>query len=309
MLTDIKFEKEKNLEYGANVHQIAQVYSAQSPVDYEILSDSELNYNDILDLKTGLDITSEFYDVKCVTIIKSGMPCGVALGSDCLDAYQKAFDCDPVGSLGGTVVFSDKVDENIAVMLKKMPFNIVSAPDYNEKALNILLNVDGLKIIKINTSLENYRKLDNYELNSTPFGVLVQSQDKKELDTNKFKVVSKSKPTAEMIEDAVFAWKIVKHAKSQAVVVVKDFKTLAISQGNTNMVCGVEQAMDYACNDSKDSVLATDDEILMTECINAAVQGRVGLIIQTGSPNKKVLDAVNKYNLVMINTGISHIKY
>lgn len=309
MLTNINFEKEKNFEFGSNVHQIAQLYKAQSPVNYEVLSDTELLYNDILDLKTGLDIASEFYDVKVACIVKTGMPCAVALSSDLLEAYQKAFDCDPISALGGTVVFSDKVDENIASLVRKMNFNIICATDFTKKAQEMLTSTDGLKIVKINTPLEQYRKLENYEINVTPFGVLVQSQDKKELDTKGFKVVSKAKPTAEQIEDAVFAWKVVKHAKSHAVVVVRDFKTIAISQGNTNKICAFEHAVDFSCNESKDAILATDGQILTVESINAAVQGRVGVIIQTGNSPKNVIDTVNKYNLIMINTGISHIKY
>lgn len=309
MLTGINFEKEKNFEFGSNVHQIAQLYKAQSPVNYEVLNNSELQFNDILDLKTGLDIASEFYDVKAVCIVKTGMPCAVALGSDLYEAYQKAFDCDPISAMGGTVVFSDKVDENIAAIVRKMNFNIICAVDFTPKAREMFMNTDGLKVVKINTSLDQYRKLENYEINVTPFGVLVQSQDKKELDPTGFKVVSKTKPTTEQIEDAVFAWKVVKYAKSQAVVVVRNFKTIAISQGNTNRICAFENAVDFSCNESKDAVLATDGQILTVESINAAVQGRVGVIIQTGNSPKNIIDAVNKYNLVMISTGLSHIKY
>ena len=223
--------------------------------------------------------------------------------------FQKAFDCDPISALESTIVFSSKVDENIAALLKKMNFNIIAAPEYTQKAEEILLRIDVLKVVRINTPLEQYKKLENYELNSTPFGILVQSQDKKDLDVKSFEIISKTKPTSEQIEDAVFAWKISKYAKTQAIVIAKDFKTLAISQGNTNMVYGFEKAMDYACNDSKDAILATDGIITSVESINAAVQGRIGVIIQNGINNKSVIDAVNKYNLVMINTGISHIKY
>jgi len=309
MLSEFIFEKEKNLVNGANFQQIAQMYKAQSPIDYEVLSDDELSYNDILDLKTGLDITSEFFDVKAVSIVKYGMPCAVALGSNSLEAYQKAFDCDPISSLNGAVIFSDVVDENLAILIKKMDFNIILAPDYSQKVLSMLKKNQKLKIVKINTSLEKYRKLKNYEINSSPFGILVQSQDKKELDSDSFEVASKLKPTSEQIEDAVFAWKVAKHAKSQAVVIAKDFKTLAICQGNTNIVCAFEHALDYACNDSKDAILATDGQIPAVECINAAAQGRIGMIIQTGNSSKQIIDSVNKYNMVMINTGISHIKY
>lgn len=309
MLTDFFFELEKSLDFGSNFQQKAQIYKAQSPIDYEVLSDIQLLFNDFLDLKKGLDIVSEFFDVKAACIVKNGMPCAVALGSDLLDAFQKTFECDPIGILNSAVIFSDVVDENIAILVRKMNFNIIAAPDFNQKALDMLLTVDNLKIVKLNTTFEQYRKLENYELNATPFGILVQSQDRKELDVDSFKVVSKLKPTAEQIEDAVFAWKVVKHAKSDAVVVVKDFKTIAISQGNTNRICAFENALDFSCSESKDVVVATDGQIQTTESIYAAVQARAGLIIQTGDSPKAVLDSVNKYELVMISTGISHIKY
>lgn len=310
MLSDFKLEKEKDLTFGLNSQQTAQIYKAQSPLDYEILSDDdELLYNEIIDLKVALDITSEFYDVCAVTIVKAAMPCGVALGRDIEDAYVKAFDCDPISSVNGVVAFSKTVDEKVASQIKKAGFCIVASPDFSSKALDILRGVEGLKIVKINTSLEEYKKLENVEIEVTPFGILVQSQDRKELDKDSFKVVSKRKPTAEEIEDAVFAWKIVKHAKSEAVVIAKDFKTLAISQGNTCRVCAIERALDYACNDSKDAILASDGIIPAIDSIFAAVQGRISLIIQTGNGEKSIISAVDKYNTVMIETGISHLKY
>lgn len=309
MLTDLQIEKEKNFEYGANIHQIGQMYKAQSPVEYAVLTDEELSYTDILDLKTGLDLASEFYDVKATVVVKYAMACAVALGADIFEACQKSFDTDPVSILDSCVVFSDVVDENVATLVKKMAFNIVAAPEFSQKALDILVNVEGLKVVKINTPLEKYRKLDNYEITSTPMGILVQSQDRKELDKDSFRVVSATKPTAEQIEDAVFAWKVAKHCKTQAVVIAKDFKTLAICQGNVNQACAFEQALDYACNDSKEGVLAIDTDLGSIESVHAAVQGRVSLIIQSGCCNEAVIKCADKYNLVMINTGITHIKY
>ena len=307
MLTDVNFELEKNLEHGANFHQIAQLYRAQTQLEYEVLSDKQLSYNDIMDLKIALDLTSEFYDVNAAVIVKLGMPCAVALGSDCLEAVQKAIDCDPISIFNSTIMFSGTVDENIASLIRKLEFNALVALDYTDKALEMLKNTS--KIVRVKTPLDRYKKFENIEINMTPLGALVQSQDKKELDKDSFNVVSKTKPTAEMVEDAVFAWKVAKHAKSQAVVIAKDFKTLAICQGNTNMVNAVERALDFACNESKDAILATDGQIHSVESINAAVQGRVGVIIQTGGDSKNIIDAADKYNIVMINTGISHIKY
>jgi len=305
------FEKIQELRYGENPHQKAGLYSNKKEVNYQILWGKELSYNNILDMTAATNIVSEFYDVNAVAIVKHLAPCGVALGSDILDAYQKAFDCDPVSAFGGIVAFSREVTEDVAKLLNAVFLEVVIAPEFDEEALEILKGKKNIRIVKLNTSLEDYKKIVNEEIKITPFGVLVQDCDKKELDKDTFNVVTKKKPTAEQIEDAIFAWKVCKHAKSNAIVIAKDFKTLAIGQGQTNRVGAFEWALNYACDGSKDAVAASDGFFPAVDNIQFAAQGRIALIIQPGGSikDKDVIEEADKFNMTMITTGIRHFKH
>ncbi len=310
-IKNYSMEKINDLRYGENPHQKAGIYNSPLSVDYSQLWGKELSYNNILDMTAALNIVSEFYDVPAVAIVKHQAPCGVALGKNILDAYQKAFDCDPISAFGGIVAFSQTVTEAIAKLLNSVFLEVIIAPDFEEEALETLKTKKNIRIIKMNTSLEDYKKITNEEIKFTPFGVLIQENDKKELDKDTFKVVSKIKPTSEQIEDAIFAWKVAKHAKSNAIVIAKDFKTLAIGQGQTNRVCAMEWALDYACDESKDSVVASDGFFPAVDNIHAAAQGRISLIIQPGGSIKdhEVIAEADKYNISMITTGIRHFKH
>lgn len=308
------FEKIQDLRYGENPHQAAGIYSNSQIVDYEVLWGKELSYNNILDITAAVNVASEFFDVPAVAIVKHLAPCGVALGKDILDAYKKAFDCDPISAFGGIVAFTNEVTEEVAKLLNSVFLEVVIAPDFDENAFDILKTKKNLRIVKLNTSLEDYKKgvnIANEEIKITPFGVLIHSLDKKELDKDTFKIVTKKKPTPEQIEDAIFAWKVAKYAKSNAIVVAKDFKTLAIGQGQTNRVCAMEWALDYACDESKDAVIASDGFFPAIDNIQAAAQGRIALIIQPGGSIKdqEVIAEANKYNMAMITTGIRHFRH
>lgn len=307
----LSFEKIQDLRYGENPHQDAGLYSKGKEVDYEILWGKELSYNNILDITAAVNIVSEFYDVPAVAIVKHTAPCGVALGKDLLDAYHKAFDCDPISAFGGIVAFSQTVNEKIAKLLNSVFLEVVIAPDFDEEALEILQEKKNLRIVKLNTPLEDYKKIANEDIKVTPFGTLIQSADKKELDKDLFKIVTKAKPTAEQIEDAIFAWKVAKHAKSNAIVIAKDFKTIAIGQGQTSRICAMEWALDYACDGSKDAVIASDGFFPAIDNIQSAAQGRIALIIQPGGSIKDadVIAEANKYKISMITTGIRHFRH
>lgn len=308
---NFSFEKIQDLRYGENPHQEAQLCKSPQMTDYEILWGKELSYNNILDMTSAVNIISEFYDVPAVAIVKHTAPCGVALGKDILDAYKKAFDCDPVSAFGGIVAFTQCVNKEIAKLLNSVFLEVIIAPEYDEEALEILKDKKNIRLIKLNTSLEKYREISNEEVKITPFGTLIQNQDKKELDKDSFKVVTKAKPSVEQIEDAVFAWKVAKHAKSNAIVIAKDFKTLAIGQGQTSRICSMEWALDFACEGTKDAVVASDGFFPAIDNIQAAVQARIGLIIQPGGSikDKDVIAEADKYNLAMITTGIRHFRH
>lgn len=304
-------EKQNDLRYGENPHQVAAVYSNKNLLNYEILNGKELSYNNILDMSAATAIVSEFHDVCAVAIVKHNAPCGVALGSDINEAYLKAFDCDPISAFGGIIAFSQVVNESLAKHLTSVFLEVLIAPDYTPKALEMLKQKKNLRIIKLNTPLIEYKNFLDKEVRVTPFGTLVQDSDKGELNKDTFNVVTKNKPTSEMIEDMIFAWKVVKHAKSNAIVIAKDFKAIGIAQGQTSRVDAVEIALNKACDGSKDAVLASDGFFPAIDNIQAAAQGRIAGIIQPGGSikDKDVIEACNKYNIVMITTGIRHFKH
>ncbi len=305
------FSKLQDLRYGENPHQKAGLYSNCKEIDYDIIWGKELSYNNILDITSAVNIISEFFDVPAVAIVKHLSPCGVALGKDVLDAYQKAFNCDPISAFGGIVAFTKEVNFEVAKLLNSVFLEVVIAPDYDEQALELLKSKKNIRLIKLNTTLEDYKKIISEDIKITPFGVLIQDSDKKELDKDMFKIVTKTKPTEEQIEDAIFAWKVAKHAKSNAIVIAKDFRTLAIGQGQTNRVCAMEWALDYACDESKDAVVASDGFFPAVDNIQAAAQGRISLIIQPGGSIKDndVIAEADKHNISMITTGIRHFRH
>ncbi len=307
----LNMKKAKDLRYGENPHQNASIYYTKDTIDYEILNGKELSYNNINDITACTNILSEFYDVSACVIIKHTTPCGAALGKNIEEAWAKALDCDPLSAFGGIVGFTQVVNENLAKQLTAMFLEVIIAPDYTPKALALLKTKKNLRVIKLNTSLQEYKNYLFEEIKITPFGTLVQTSDKGELDKDNFKVVTKIKPTQEMIEDMIFAWKIAKHAKSNAVVIAKDFKAIGIGQGQTSRVDAFEIALNKACDGSKDAVAASDGFFPAIDNIHVAAQGRIAAIIQPGGSIKDedVIKTADKYNIAMITTGIRHFKH
>ena len=307
----MNIKKTKNLRYGENPHQEAGLYITKNTIDYEILNGKELSYNNILDMSACTNILSEFYDVCCSAIIKHNAPCGVALGKDIEEAWAKALDCDPLSAFGGVVGFTQVVNENLAKQLTSMYLEAVIAPDYTPKALTMLQQKKDLIVIKLNVPLIDYKNYISQEIRITPFGTMVQTSDKGELDKDNFKVVTKVKPTAEMVEDMIFAWKVAKHSKSNAVVIAKDFKTVGIGQGQPSRIDAFEIALNKACDGSKDAVAASDGVCPVVDNVYVAAQGRIAAIIQSGGSNKddEIIKAADKYNIAMITTGMRHFKH
>ena len=307
----LNIRKAKNLRYGENPHQEASIYYTNNTIDYEILNGKELSYNNILDVTACTNILSEFYDVNACVIIKHNTPCGVALGKNIQESWEKALDCDPLSAFGGIVGFTQVVNEDVAKQLTAMFLEVIIAPDYTIKALEQLKTKKNLRVIKLNTTLEEYKNHLTRDIRITPFGTIIQTADKGELDVNNFKVVTKAKPTQEMVEDMIFAWKVAKHAKSNAIVVAKDFKAIGIGQGQTSRVDAFEIALNKACDGSKDAVAASDGFLPAIDNIHVAAQGRIAAIIQPGGSIKdeEVIKTADKYNIAMITTGMRHFRH
>ena len=303
-------EKITDFKFGENSHQGASLYKSDAMIDYEVVNGGELSYKNILDMTTLIQILSEFYDVNATIMVKNAMPCGAALGTSLTDAFNKAFDCNPVSVLGSCIGFSKILDTETAKKIHLSDFELVMAIGYDKEALEILKKKPEMKVIKINTPLEEVKISVREEVKITPFGILLQDADRGDFNKDTFKVVTKRKPTSEEIEDAIFAFKIAKHSKSKAVVIAKNFKMLSIAQGQTSFADACDWVMTYACDDTKGSVMAYDGIIDTVDGIHVATTGRVALVIQAGSSfnEKEVIKTCDKYEIGMITTGITHHK-
>lgn len=310
-MKEYQFSELQDLKYGENPHQSASLCSYEGMVDYEVLFGKELSYDNILNLNEVTKILSEFYDVNAVVISKHKNYCGVALGQTIDEAYAKAFDCDPIGAFYGTIGFSKTVDLETAKHISSMGVKVIVAPDFEKEALSYLNENSSMKIVKLNTPLKNFKVICKEDIKITPFGVLIQDVNTKDLDKDLFKVVTKTKPTTEQIEDAIFAWKVVKYLNTDSAVVAKNFATLGISSNQSNSALAIEQSLNFACDGSKDAILATDGIIFSQDAIFAAAQGRISLIIQPGGSvkDKELIALADKYNIAMIMTGIRNHRY
>jgi len=293
----LNFEFIKQLEHGANKQQMATLTKTHEMVDYECKF--ELTYNDILGLNTAAKIASEFYDVKGAVLTKMNQVTGVALGATLSDALIKAIDCNPIDALSGVVAFTDKLDKKTAMQLNAG--HLVLAPDFEEDALSIF-HKNSVRYVKLITPLKNFKDFFEEEIVLTPFGTLVQEVNKTELSKDNFKIATKVKPTVEQIEDAVFAWKVAKYVKSNAVVVAKDFKTLAIAQGLQSQ--SVEYALNYACDTAKEAVIASDLPITMLD-FNAIIQNRLSVLILPGL-TQDIIKQADKFEKIIITTGFTN---
>ena len=306
---NISLHKEYDLRYGENPHQKAAFYSNKT--NFDILNGKELSFNNINDMSSAVDIISEFPDVPAVAVIKHSTPCGVALGENIEEAYLKAFDCDSLSAFGGIIAFNQPVTEKIAKHASSVFLEVLIAPDFTQEALEILRQKKNLRLIKLNINLIQYRKLKKFDIKELSLGTLIQSEDRAELNKDTFKVVTSKKPTAEQVEDMVFAWKVAKHAKSNAIVVAKDKKAIGIGAGQTSRIGAMEIALSKVCDDLKDAVVASDGFFPAIDNIKAAASAGITAIIQPGGSikDKDVIEEANKYNISMVTTSIRHFKH
>lgn len=292
--------KEIALACGENSFQTARIEKNDHTIDYE--TNKDLSYIQLLSLAKGLNLISEFYDVKACCSIKGSGICAAALGQSLPDAVQKVMDSNPVDFMYSTVVMSSEVDSETARFFKDT--NLIAATSFTKNAKEIL-DTHNVTYVTVKTPLKDYKNYIPEDIKATALGTFIQSPNVSELDKDLFKVVTKQKPTVEQIEDAVFAWKVAKHNNSQSIVIAKDLKTTAIAQGLQS--ASIEFALDYSCDMSKDAILASDMPLTVHD-INVASQGRIGLVIVPYA-EKDVITTADKYSMAVITTGITNILY
>lgn len=301
------------LRYGENPHQKAALYLPPNSnfglANAELLQGKELSFNNYLDLESAWNIASEFdFKTPVAVIVKHNNPCGVAIAPDLHHAYVEAFNSDSLSAFGGIVAFNNKVEENLAGELTKIFLEAVIAPDYSSGAIEIFKKKPNLRILKIHPQAVH---INEYDIKTIGQGFLMQDLNQQLLDLNNLKVVTKRKPTEEEMIDLIFAWKVCKHVKSNAIVVAKEGKTLGIGMGQTSRVNSVELAINQANYNSKGAVLASDAFFPFKDSIEISASARIRAIIQPGGSIKdnEIIEACDKYGIAMVFTGIRHFRH
>ena len=263
---------------------------------------------------TGMMIIKKYFETKGDLRKKVIIP-DSAHGTNPASAKMCGFDIVEIKSNDRGQVdieaLKSVLDKDVAAIMMTNP-NTLGLFEENVLEISKLMHENpALKLVKLNTPLQNLRNMCMEEIKITPFGVLIQEKNNSDLDKDLFKVVTKTKPTTEQIEDAIFAWKVIKHTSTDSALVAKDFATLGIAKNETNSAAAIDSALKIAFDGSKDAVIATDGIIYSQDAIYAAVQGRVSLIIQPGGSHKDkdIIDLADRYGVAMIMTGIRNHKY
>lgn len=308
----ITFDKVQDLRYGENPHQSAAFYKGMNPqyslANAKQLHGKELSYNNIQDGNAAIEVLKDFDGQKAAVGLKHMNPCGVGIGATINEAWDKAYDADPVSIFGGIVALNDAVDVELAEKLSKIFLEIIIAPAFSDEALAILTQKKNIRLLELDTTLAPNNTLKYTNVND---GLLVQDMDTHHIDVNELTCPTNRKPTEEEMEQLLFGWNIVKHVKSNAIVLVKDNQTIGVGAGQMNRVGAAKIAIEQAGEKAKGSVMASDAFFPMPDTVEAAVAAGVTAIIQPGGSIKDQLsiDECNQHGIAMVFTGVRHFKH
>lgn len=308
----ITFDKVQDLRYGENPHQEAAFYKGMKP-SYSIanakqLHGKELSYNNIQDGNAAIEILKEFEGQPALVGLKHMNPCGVGIGNTLEEAWDKAYEADPVSIFGGIVAMNQPVNVAVAEKLSKIFLEIIIAPSFDEEAFEILSKKKNIRLMELDTTLDVTTKVKYTNVND---GLLVQDVDHHQINEEDVRCVTNRKPTKEEMEQLLFAWKVVKHVKSNAIVLVKDNMTIGVGAGQMNRVGAAKIAIEQAQDKSKGCVMGSDAFFPMPDTVEEAVKAGVTAIIQPGGSIKDQLsiDVCNEYGIAMVYTGIRSFKH
>lgn len=308
------FEKVQELRYGENPHQKASYYKEIQPADgslvkAEQLHGKELSFNNINDTNGALAALREFSE-PTVVAVKHANPCGVGTGSDIYTAYKRAYDCDPTSIFGGIVAANRPIDKATAEEINKIFIEIVIAPDFTDEAMEILTQKKNIRLLKL-PDIENKEAAGEIDIKKVSGGLLVQGVDDILFDENALNVVTDRAPTGKELEDLRLAMKVVKHIKSNGIVIAKDQATVGIGPGQVNRIWAVENAIRQANTSLEGSVLASDAFFPFDDCVTAAAKAGVTAIIQPGGSirDQESIDKANELGIAMVFCGIRHFKH
>lgn len=298
----------QTLRYGENPHQAATWYqSGTTPTGWTtstILQGKELSYNNLVDLEAARRLIVEFPDTPAAAILKHTNPCGTALGSTISEAYQKAFDTDSVSAFGGIVALNRPIDAATATALTQTFLECIVAPGCEPEAEQIIKKKAKVRVL----ILPDLTQGPPQTVKVIAGGLLVQDSDNIVEETSKWRVVTEKQPTAQELEELLFAWKVAKHVKSNAIVVTRDRTTIGVGAGQMNRVGSVKLALEQAGDKSKGAILASDGFFPFDDSVKTAAEAGIIAIVQPGGSmrDRDSIEAANQLGITMVFTDIRH---
>ena len=310
----LTYRKVQELRYGENPHQKASFYreineTSGTLVNARQLHGKALSFNNISDTDAALELLKEF-DEPSVVAVKHKNPCAVASSDNIHEAYSKAYEADPVSIYGGIVALNREVDENTALELKKIFLEVIIAPKYSEISLEILKKKKNLRLIELPEIIKRDDRR-SYGISNVNGGILVQEGDRELLDLQSINYITERKPEKSEMDDLIFAWKVVKHVRSNAIVLAKNKVTVGIGPGQTSRVWALEAAIQHAQHELNGAVMASDAFFPFGDSIEMAHNEGITAVIQPGGSvrDQESIDLCNKYGMAMVFTGIRHFKH
>ncbi|WP_066299021.1 bifunctional phosphoribosylaminoimidazolecarboxamide formyltransferase/IMP cyclohydrolase [Bacillus sp. FJAT-29937] len=308
----VTYELKQSLRYGENPHQKASFYrkplgSEFSIANAEQLHGKELSYNNINDADAALQIVKEFTEPAAVAV-KHMNPCGVGSGESVYDAFTKAFAADPVSIFGGIIAFNREVDKETAQKLYEIFLEIIIAPSFSKEALEILTGKKNLRLLTIPFSKQDKEEV---KLTSIEGGLLIQDFDEYTLDNAEITIPTKRQPSDEEWKALKLGWKVVKHVKSNAIVVNNAEMTLGIGAGQMNRVGAAKIALEQAGEKANGAAMASDAFFPMDDTVEAAAKAGITAIIQPGGSvrDEDSIKKADEYGIAMVFTGVRHFKH
>lgn len=302
-------EKVYELRYGENPHQKAAFYRDLKPglglADARQRGGKELSYNNIIDTEAAWSLVKEFQDPACV-IIKHTNPCGTAVAGKLDQAYDLAFQADPVSAYGGIVAFNQKVDLETARKASGLFMEVLIAPGYEDEALEVLQAKKNLRLLELPVA-----SVPEWQVRSVEGGFVVQETDRDSGDFDNLQVATETAPTDEQMEDLRFAWKVVKHVKSNAIVVARNCCTLGVGAGQMNRVGSAALALEQGGEKCRGAVLASDAYFPFKDTVELAARFGIKAIIQPGGSirDQESIEECNRHGIAMVFTGVRHFKH
>jgi phosphoribosylaminoimidazolecarboxamide formyltransferase/IMP cyclohydrolase len=308
----LTYEKKQDLRYGENPHQKASFYTQIRETEGTLtaaikIHGKELSYNNIGDTDGALETLKE-YSEPTIVAAKHANPCGIGSAPTIAEAFKKAYEADPVSIFGGIIASNREIDAATAEIMSSIFLEVIVAPSYSAEALDILTKKKNLRLLELPGILKT--GYSTFKARTVLGGLLIQEQDQK-LFNDELKVVSERQPSESEMEDLIFAWKAVKHAKSNGIAIAKDKTTTGVGPGQVSRIWALENAIRQGGENIKGSAMASDAFFPFGDSVEAANEAGITAIIQPGGSirDQESIDLANKYGIAMVFTGMRHFKH